>query len=179
MVIEIQYPNEPAKTSIIVKELHHGGKLIKTVDVSLTKDNEILLNIYEERTALKKAVALPFRFTYRPDVGYAPIHEVMDARNDRIKDFYYKIWFGDEECPFDASVTSMVAALPLRVRPLTTSSTRLATQVKPLLTDLVRKSLPPWTSLSLLAGRLLPSPSSLAQSMATFSSWSIFPTDSA
>jgi fatty acid synthase subunit beta len=30
----------------------------------------------------------------------------MDARNDRIKDFYYKIWFGDEECPFDASVTS-------------------------------------------------------------------------
>ncbi|CAN9101418.1 beta subunit of fatty acid synthase [Alternaria alternata] len=106
MVIEIQYPNEPAKTSIIVKELHHGGKLIKTVDVSLTKDNEILLNIYEERTALKKAVALPFRFTYRPDVGYAPIHEVMDARNDRIKDFYYKIWFGDEECPFDASVTS-------------------------------------------------------------------------
>jgi fatty acid synthase subunit beta len=62
--------------------------------------------MFEERTALKKAVSLPLKFTYRPEYGYAPIHEVMEARNDRIKDFYYKIWFGDEECPFEAPVTS-------------------------------------------------------------------------
>jgi fatty acid synthase subunit beta len=105
MTVEIANPNDPSKTTITVKELHHGAKYVKTVDVSV-KDNEILLNMYEERTALGSAVALPFRFTYRPDVGYAPIHEVMDARNDRIKDFYYKIWFGDEACPFEASVTS-------------------------------------------------------------------------
>jgi fatty acid synthase subunit beta len=105
MVVEIILPNEPAKTSIVVKELHSSGKLIKTLEVSL-KDKEILLNMYEERTALKQSVALPFRFTYRPDIGYAPIHEVMDARNDRIKDFYYKIWFGDEDCPFEADVAS-------------------------------------------------------------------------
>jgi fatty acid synthase subunit beta len=105
MTVEITNPSDPSKTSITVKELHHGAKYVKTVDVSLQND-EILLNMYEERTALGSAVALPFRFTYRPDVGYAPIHEVMDARNDRIKDFYYKIWFGDEACPFDASVTS-------------------------------------------------------------------------
>jgi fatty acid synthase subunit beta len=106
MLVEINSPDEPAKTSIVVKELHSNGKLIKTVEVSLTKDNEILLNMYEERTALKQPVALPFRFTYRPDIGYAPIHEVMEARNDRIKDFYYKIWFGDEVCPYDADVAS-------------------------------------------------------------------------
>ena len=105
MTVEIANPNDPSKTSITVKELHHGAKYVKTVDVSV-KDDEILLNMYEERTALGSAVALPFRFTYRPDIGYAPIHEVMEARNDRIKDFYYKIWFGDEACPFDASVTS-------------------------------------------------------------------------
>jgi len=106
MAIEIQNPANPEKTCIIVKELHHGGKLIKTADVSLSSGNEILLNLYEERTALGSTVALPFRFTYRPDVGYAPIHEVMEARNDRIKEFYYKIWFGNEACPFEASVSS-------------------------------------------------------------------------
>ena len=106
MTVEIFNPDEPTKTSIVVKELHNNNKIIKTVDVSFNKDNEISLNMYEERTTLKQTAALPFRFTYRPDVGYAPIHEVMDARNDRIKEFYYKIWFGNEDCPFDASVTS-------------------------------------------------------------------------
>jgi len=106
MLVEINNPSDPAKTTILVKELHSNGKLIKTVEVSLTGDSEILLNMYEERTALKQPVALPFRFTYRPDIGYAPIHEVMESRNDRIKDFYFKIWFGDEACPYDADVAS-------------------------------------------------------------------------
>ncbi|EAT90379.2 hypothetical protein SNOG_02167 [Parastagonospora nodorum SN15] len=106
MLVEINNPNEPAKTTILLKELHSNGKLIKTVEVSLTGDSEILLNMYEERTALKQPIALPFRFTYRPDIGYAPIHEVMESRNDRIKDFYFKIWFGDEACPYDADVAS-------------------------------------------------------------------------
>jgi fatty acid synthase subunit beta len=106
MVVEISNPEEPAKTVITVREPDTSGKFVKTVEVSLSKDREIVLNMFEERTALKKAAALSLRFTYRPDVGYAPIHEVMDARNDRIKEFYYKIWFGDEACPFDAPVAS-------------------------------------------------------------------------
>jgi fatty acid synthase subunit beta len=107
MMVEVAYPEEPAKTTITVKEPHHGGKHVKTVEVSFDSSNkEITLHMFEERTALKKAVSLPLKFTYRPEYGYAPIHEVMEARNDRIKDFYYKIWFGDEECPFEAPVTS-------------------------------------------------------------------------
>jgi fatty acid synthase subunit beta len=106
MVVEITHPQDPTKTVITVKEPYHGGKYVKTVEISLAANKEIILSMFEERTALKKAVALPLRFTYHPDVGYAPIHEVMDARNDRIKEFYYKIWFGDEVCPFDAKVVS-------------------------------------------------------------------------
>ncbi|PSN67416.1 beta subunit of fatty acid synthase [Corynespora cassiicola Philippines] len=105
MMVEINHPNEPAKTVVTVKEPHHGGKHVKTIEVSL-QSREIVLNMFEERTVLKKPAALPLKFVYRPDVGYAPIHEVMDARNDRIKEFYYKIWFGDEVCPFDASLAS-------------------------------------------------------------------------
>ncbi|KAH7138995.1 acyl transferase domain-containing protein [Dendryphion nanum] len=106
MMVEITYPNTPAKTVVTVKEPYHGGKHVKTIEVSLSKTGEIILQMFEERTALKKPASLPLKFTYRPEVGYAPIHEVMDARNDRIKEFYYKIWFGDEVCPFDASVSS-------------------------------------------------------------------------
>lgn len=106
MMVEIAHPNEPAKTMITVKEPSHGGKFVKTIEVSMSEDREIVLNMFEERTALKKAAALPLKFKYRADVGYAPIHEVMEGRNDRIKEFYYKIWFGDEACPFDTAVAS-------------------------------------------------------------------------
>jgi fatty acid synthase subunit beta len=106
MVVEVTFPNEPAKTVVTVKEPHSGGKHLKTIEVSLNNNREIILDMFEDRTVLKKPAALSLKFTYRPEVGYAPIHEVMDARNDRIKEFYYKIWFGDETCPFDAPVTS-------------------------------------------------------------------------
>lgn len=106
MMVEISYPNEPSKTVITMREPSTGGKHIKTVEISLQGQNEILVNMIEERSALHKPVALPLKFTYHPDCGYAPIREVMESRNDRIKEFYYKLWFGDEECPFNASVTS-------------------------------------------------------------------------
>jgi fatty acid synthase subunit beta len=106
MMVEISNPKTPASTVITVKEPHHGGKHVKTVEISMIENNEILFNLYEERTALGKPIALPLKFTYCPEYGYAPIHEVMESRNDRIKEFYYKIWFGDEECPFEASVSA-------------------------------------------------------------------------
>ncbi|OCL04747.1 beta subunit of fatty acid synthase [Glonium stellatum] len=106
MMVEITHPNQPSKTVITIKEPYHGGKHVKTVEVSMHHGHEILVTMIEERTVLRKPVALPLKFTYHPETGYAPIREVMDGRNDRIKEFYYKIWFGDEEVPFDAPVAS-------------------------------------------------------------------------
>ena len=106
MFVAIDYPKDASKTSITIKELSQSGKLVKTCDISLTGKNQILMNIYEERTAEGGAVALPFRFTYHPEIGYAPIHEVMDGRNDRIKEFYYRIWFGEKAVPFDTPTTN-------------------------------------------------------------------------
>lgn len=107
MFIEIAHPKDPSRTSITVKEASHSGKMVKTLDISLTGKDEILMNMYEERTAEGGAVPLPFKFTYRPDTGYAPIHEVMDSRNDRIKEFYYRVWFGESNVPFDTPTTNM------------------------------------------------------------------------
>jgi fatty acid synthase subunit beta len=106
MFVEVAYPKDPSKTSISVKEPSQSGKLVKSLDISLTGKNEILMNMYEERTAEGGAVALPFKFTYHPETGYAPIHEVMEGRNDRIKEFYYRIWFGEKNVPFDTPTTN-------------------------------------------------------------------------
>ncbi|KZT29627.1 fatty acid synthase [Neolentinus lepideus HHB14362 ss-1] len=41
-------------------------------------------------------VPLELRFDYIPSLGYAPIHEVMGDRNQRIKSFYWKLWFSPD-----------------------------------------------------------------------------------
>ena len=106
MTVEIAHPKDPSKTTITVKEPTSSGRLLKSLDISLVGKNEILMNIWEDRTAEGDAVPLPLRFVYHPETGYAPIHEVMEGRNDRIKEFYYRIWFGEKTVPFDTPTTN-------------------------------------------------------------------------
>ncbi|KAG9047855.1 3-oxoacyl-[acyl-carrier-protein] synthase [Tulasnella sp. UAMH 9824] len=56
---------------------------------------KITVIISEERSG--SSIPLELVFLYRPDMGYAPIHEVAEGRNTRIKQFYWKLWFGDDE----------------------------------------------------------------------------------
>ncbi|KAH8145050.1 uncharacterized protein LAJ45_10961 [Morchella importuna] len=108
MLVEITDVDDWEKTVITVKEQHQGsGRYVKTMEVKMTAKKEISLIMYEERTALGKSVGLPILLEYHPETGYAPIREVMEGRNDRIKEFYYRLWFGDEKVPLDASVTDV------------------------------------------------------------------------
>ncbi|OJD25560.1 hypothetical protein ACJ73_03070 [Blastomyces percursus] len=107
MLVEIQYPNDSRKTVISVREPSTAGKLVKTVEVRTNGEREISLTLFEGRTAEAGVVSLCFRFTYHPETGYAPIREVMDDRNDRIKEFYYRIWFGERNVPFDTPATAI------------------------------------------------------------------------
>lgn len=104
--VEIHNPNESDKTVIVLKEQQHlGGPYTPTLEIKRGEGNQILATMYEERTADGKPAGMPLIFTYHPELGYAPIREVMDGRNDRIKKFYYKLWFADDNTPLDASVT--------------------------------------------------------------------------
>ncbi|KAL9100120.1 MAG: hypothetical protein Q9163_004463 [Psora crenata] len=106
MLVEILWPNSPNETTITVEEPTPSG-MLKTIEISMANGKEIVINLLEERTAEGKAVPLPLKFTYHPEAGYAPIREVMEGRNERIKEFYYRIWFGpDEKVPFDTPATS-------------------------------------------------------------------------
>jgi enoyl reductase-like protein len=59
------------------------------------KASTISVTVNEDRNDVY--VPLEFSFIYRPDQGFAPIHEVVEGRNKRIKAFYWKLWFGDNE----------------------------------------------------------------------------------
>jgi fatty acid synthase subunit beta, fungi type len=105
MIVEIHNPDEPMRTGIVVKESLHG-RYVHTVEIAPVAKNEILVKLIEHRTMSGKPVALPLKFIYHPETGYAPIREVMEGRNDRIKQFYYRIWFGEDNVPFETPVTS-------------------------------------------------------------------------
>ena len=107
MIVEISHPNSPNETCITVREPWIANKYVETVRITKsTGGNEIQMQLFEHRNTLGKPISLPLSYKYHPETGYAPIREVMEGRNDRIKQFYYHIWFGDEQCPFDTPVTS-------------------------------------------------------------------------
>ncbi|KAM0669702.1 hypothetical protein ACQRIU_000097 [Beauveria bassiana] len=106
LFVEINYPNDPSRTEIIVKEQPRYNQYVTVIEVKFAGKNEILVNMIKDTTALGRPLGLPLRFTYHPEAGYAPIREVMDDRNDRIKEFYWKAWFGEDPMDLDVLVTS-------------------------------------------------------------------------
>ena len=53
------------------------------------------MTMYEDRQDV--SVPLSLRFEYKPSNGFAPIHEITIGRNAPIKEFYWKLWYGDDD----------------------------------------------------------------------------------
>jgi len=51
------------------------------------------VTLFEERQG--SSIPLSLQFVYKP--CFAPIHEISTSRNERIKAFYWKLWYGDDE----------------------------------------------------------------------------------
>ncbi|KAI7904710.1 fatty acid synthase [Cokeromyces recurvatus] len=64
---------------------------VSSVEASIS-GNMIHVTLFEKRE--ENMIPLSLQFEYKPELGYAPIHEIMEGRNERIKEFYYKLWFG-------------------------------------------------------------------------------------
>ncbi|KAK9446830.1 acyl transferase domain-containing protein [Limtongia smithiae] len=107
--VEIQYPDDMEKTRISVREKINGTWVTVIETFKRPGTNTIELVLSDNRTALGKPVGLLLLYTYHPEVGFAPIREVMTGRNDRIKEFYWKVWFGDEAYTATLSTTDTIA----------------------------------------------------------------------
>lgn len=93
---------EVDEKSLVLFELSQN-QYRKVVEIKLNADGLIEMNLIEHRTADGKPVALPFLYEFKPEDGFAPIVEVMKGRNERIKSFYWKLWFGTN-VPVDLNI---------------------------------------------------------------------------
>lgn len=96
VVVEIAHPNDAAKTVVTMLEIIQGQW--KPVSIlKLVGDNLIQLELIENRTRDGVPASLPLLYRYQPEDGFAPISEVMEGRNNRIKELYWKLWL-EEPC---------------------------------------------------------------------------------
>lgn len=97
VVIDIQ-DGLPTAVSLFGSARSHGQHKaeFKAVEVKYNADSHIIaVTIFEDRRDV--SVPLELLFEYKPSLGYAPIHEISTDRNIRIKQFYWRLWFGDNE----------------------------------------------------------------------------------
>ncbi|KAG8733585.1 3-oxoacyl-[acyl-carrier-protein] synthase [Ceratobasidium sp. 423] len=98
-VVSIRLKNDqPSQITVTGSARSHGvhDPNFKALDLTFDPSSScISLTIFEERTG--SSIPLQLAFDYKPSMGYTPIHEVSEGRNWRIKEFYWKLWFGDYE----------------------------------------------------------------------------------
>ncbi|KAF7374647.1 Fatty acid synthase subunit alpha [Mycena sanguinolenta] len=67
----------------------------KAVEITYASESKLInVTMFEDRRDV--SVPLTLQFEYKPSLGFAPIHEIAAGRNTRIKDFYWKLWYGDD-----------------------------------------------------------------------------------
>eukprot|EP00004_Rigifila_ramosa_P027693 TRINITY_DN910_c0_g1_i1.p1 TRINITY_DN910_c0_g1~~TRINITY_DN910_c0_g1_i1.p1 ORF type:complete len:2842 (-),score=503.53 TRINITY_DN910_c0_g1_i1:4431-12935(-) len=86
---------------LLFEEKPTDSSVAPVVQVTWNSETSLItVVIHHERpasvTTPEALVPLPFYFKYRPEQGFSLIHEEMENRNRRIKEFYAKLWFGDE-----------------------------------------------------------------------------------
>ena len=97
--IVVSYSNGiPASVTIYGAARSYGPHIddFKAVEIKYdASSKKIDVIVFEERSGV--SVPLTLQFVFKPSQGFAPIHEVATDRNKRIKEFYWKLWYGDNE----------------------------------------------------------------------------------
>ncbi|KAH8805464.1 fatty acid synthase beta subunit dehydratase [Xylogone sp. PMI_703] len=97
--VEINDASAGAWTTIRLNEETGPNRFEPALEIRMSPSNKISVNVIARKTASGAPAILRLAYTYHPEAGYAPIREIMEYRNDRINEFYYGCWFGDERAP--------------------------------------------------------------------------------
>ena len=97
--------------------------------------------------------AVSLHFEYKPSMGLMPIHEIAEGHNERIKQFYWKLWYGDNEVLPNIDISLWAQRLLSRRALWSRSALSSGTRVRVSRPYGTRMPRPPWTLLSLQAGR--------------------------
>jgi fatty acid synthase subunit beta len=119
----------------------------------------LLINLTLIEGCQRDAVPLYLQFKYEPSHPHAPIHEIMEGHNKRIKEFYWRLWFSDDEKRQDLDVHDIFTGTEVTISAnevegfcAVVGSQQEKTPRSSRLSALMR-SRRPWTTLSSLAGR--------------------------
>ena len=89
--------NSPSSVTVYGAARSYGRhkSSFKSVEINYDSRSKLIdLTLYEDRCDV--SIPLSLQFEYKPSSGYAPVHEVVAGRNTRIKEFYWKLWYGDD-----------------------------------------------------------------------------------
>ncbi|KAH6719177.1 fatty acid synthase subunit beta dehydratase [Leptodontidium sp. MPI-SDFR-AT-0119] len=64
--------------------------------VTVRKEVDILVEFHIRENVEFVTLPMVFKFTHHPTMPLHPIHEVMDDRNERLQDFYFRLWLGTD-----------------------------------------------------------------------------------
>lgn len=88
----------PSSLTVYGGARSYGGHnaTFKAVEVLFNAETKLIdLTMFEDRQ--DASVPLYLQFEYKPSMGFAPIHEIAGGHNSRIKEFYWQLWYGDDE----------------------------------------------------------------------------------
>ncbi|KAJ6477506.1 fatty acid synthase, partial [Mycena sanguinolenta] len=75
----------------------------KAVEIIYAPESKLIsVTMFEDRRDV--SVPLTLQFEYKPSLGFVPIHELAAGRNTRIKEFYWKLWYGDDAALPDLNI---------------------------------------------------------------------------
>jgi len=87
-----------------------NDEFVLVAQVCSSNGSEIYLRLFESGTG--RSCALELQFLYDGNSLRFPIHEIMEGRKDRIKQFYQSLWFGDSSSVEKVTSHSMVVRNP-------------------------------------------------------------------
>jgi len=87
--------DRPNNISVRVLLTKHQPDFL-AVDIRYDVSSRLInLALFEERERV--VVPLHLQSGYEPSQPYALIHEIVEGRSKRIKEFYWRLWLGDDE----------------------------------------------------------------------------------
>ncbi|KAF7512381.1 hypothetical protein GJ744_001949 [Endocarpon pusillum] len=133
--IEIRDPDDPQWTRITAIDDSPEKTPSYPKAFEIRNDGEIVVTLYASESA-DGALPLQFRFTYHPESTLHPIREVMTGRNDRLRKFYYRLWFGggkerDLSTPITEEPRSITGKIPRQTQPIPPLDTALLPPRRP------------------------------------------------
>ncbi|MCJ1282192.1 beta subunit of fatty acid synthetase [Xylographa opegraphella] len=108
---------ENSTVTISMFEHQENDYPLKVAEVKAIEQGLVSLHILDNRAtpAGPAALALRLEYSYHPEHGFAPIREVTEGRHERIKDFYRRVWFGEDESIMQSSVHDHFVSEPVLV----------------------------------------------------------------